>query len=76
MSKIIYYKIYNSLINLFIITFQRARKFLNRKLDCITLEDDESLSITLINNLNVSNDSASNIDNILLNILKEVDIFW
>lgn len=53
--------------------------FLNQELDCTRItatDNDELLSITLINNLNMSNDSASNIDNILLNILKEVDIFW
>lgn len=41
------------------------------------MPDDESLSINLLNNLNVSNDGdGSKVENILLNILSKVNTIW
>jgi len=57
--------------------FQKARKILKEKLDSNIMLDDESLSIILLNNLNVSNDdNGSKVENILLNILSKINTFW
>jgi len=56
-----------------IIKFQKARRSLQQKLDCTTLDDKSFYSLS---NLSISNNNTLNIDNILHNISKAVDKFW
>lgn len=57
-----------------LIEFQRARECLKQYLSGMIV--DESLDITQLDNLNVSSDNTSDVDHILRNILKEVELFW
>lgn len=68
--------IITSYMSNFIIIFQKARTNLYRKLENINNTSYEESSISLLSNLNISNDNILNIDNVLLNISCGVDTFW
>lgn len=57
-----------------LIEFQEAGECLKKILSGTIL--DESLNITQLGNLNVSNDNSPNVDQVLRSILIEVESFW
>lgn len=49
---------------------------LKQKIDHSNTTLDDNITNALSNNLRLSNNNNSNVDNILLNIIKKVETFW